>query len=131
MIARIATTTAFLMLLAFCAQTFFASVIAAEAEEDASGVSAQVRYDNGKYYVRGMAMVPSTCHRLSVRPHEIDPSTTAIVFETWEEPYRYHDACKKEITPRSFQLEIFASKETHFKAMVDTKWVTLSLVQAY
>jgi hypothetical protein len=129
MFVRLVTVTAFLIAAAFFAQVFFGSLIARASQEETSAVSARAVYRDGKFDVRGMVMVPSSCHRLSVRPHEIDPQTTALVFETWEEPYRYTHECVKESTPRSFQLEVFGTAGTEFRAMLDTKWVRLSLAR--
>lgn len=114
-------------LVAFAAQTFFGNALAAATEEDVHTVRAQHTYvREGVHEISGMLLVPSACHDLTVRAKDFDPQTTVLVFETWEQPYR---TCAQDPVAKSFTVQVLAPQTITFKAIVDTTWRQLTLVE--
>lgn len=115
------------LVIAFAVQTFFGSVIEADTEVSTKRVSAYGTYRDGQHHIEGMAMVPTSCHTLTVRVRDITPNSSALVFETWEQPYAVD--CVDEPTPKRFAISVFAPGAQDFQAILDNNWVSLALVR--
>jgi len=126
MLMRILSFFVIAGVVAFATQTFFGSELAAAADESIKAVSIQDHYSDDVHEISGMVMVPSPCHDLTVRTKDVDANTTAIIFETWEQPYR---ACEQELTPKAFKVVVFAPENIVFKAILDNEWVRLAIVK--
>ncbi len=113
--------------LALGAHLFFASYLTADAQASNYSLSVHDRYANGVHSISGMYTVPSECHDLFVRAQDINGSMTALVFETWEQPYR---DCKHEPTPRAFQVQVFGSSALEFRAIANNNWIPIRIAQA-
>lgn len=113
---------------AFGAQTFFASLVNAEVSDSLKTVRAQHTYKNEVHELQGQVMVPSECHDLRTRVRDFDANSTVLVFESWERPYTL---CEQKVpTARHFKVAIFAPEAIRFSAIVDYEMVPLVLVKA-
>lgn len=103
---------------AYGANSFFGEVVNASVAQEIQTIRVVDSYENGKHSLSGMVVVPSECVDLTVRVRDIDAKTVALVFETWEQPYR---TCTEASTPRAFTASIFAPESTLFRAFLDAK----------
>lgn len=110
---------------AFLAYVFFGSALEAIAQEEASVVTVQDQISAGTHELSGQVFVPSECHDLTVRVKDIDAATTALIFETWKQPYR---ECVQEPVPRVFRAVAFAPIDVVFKGIYDGELVPLEII---
>ena len=110
---------------AFAIHIFFGSVFAASADNAIQSILARDDYRDGAHHLTGTVFVPSDCHELSVRTTDVTAKVTALVFETWEQPYRQ---CKDELTPKAFAVVTYAPKNVQFKALLDGSLVPLTVI---
>lgn len=127
MAVRLAWFGVVAIVVAFAAQTFFGSLLVAAADDDVRAIRVRDQFKNDMHELSGMVMVPSACHDLTVRTKDIDPQTTALVFETWEQPYR---ECPQELTPKAFRVVVYAPENIIFKAIMDNSWTQLRIEKA-
>ena len=130
MIVRLVIFAVCASLTAFVAQIFFGGAIFAAAQQETFQIVLRDHYSKAKetHELSGMVMVPSDCADVSVRVKDYDASTTFLIFETWEQPYRIN--CEKAPTPRAVHASVFAPKDVEFRALLDNEIVPKSLVPA-
>lgn len=126
MLARIIWFAVLGCAVSLAAHLFFGSTIAASAEGSLREVALKDRYQKGAHHISGMIIVPSACHDLSVRAHDVDPVTILIAFETWQQPYR---DCAKESVPRAFSLVVYAPEEVKFLAVLDQERIPIQVIK--
>jgi hypothetical protein len=124
---RLTLFTVFASLVAFSAHLFFGSVIFAAAEQDTFAITLRDVYENETHDLSGIIMAPSACHDISVRAKDVDAGMTAIVFETWEQPYR--ETCEKSPAPRAIHVLAFGPKDLELRGLLDGEWIPLSIVR--
>ncbi len=118
----------FASLVGVAAHLFFGSAIFAAAEQHVYAITLSDAYKNELHELSGIIMTESTCHDASVRTHDIDDSTTAIIFETWERPFSVE--CVKEPTARYLSTKVFANDRIAFRGMLNGEWVPLTIVRS-
>lgn len=111
---------------AYGADSFFGSIVNANVQDDINTIRVVDSYKNGEHSLSGMVMVKSPCYDLTVRMRDIDARTTALVFETWEQPYR---TCTATPTPKAFTAKVFAPEQTLFRAFLDSKPSAMDFVR--
>ncbi|MBI4068236.1 hypothetical protein HY413_02410 [Candidatus Kaiserbacteria bacterium] len=127
MLVRLTLFTVTAIAIAYAAHMFFGSIIFAAAEEDASAIVLRDIYKNERHELSGIVMVPSTCHDLTVRAKDIDARSTAIILETWEQPFA--SACDKAPTPRAIHVTAFGPEGLDLRGMQDGAWVPLTIIE--
>lgn len=127
MMVRLGMFFVFSCLVAFAAHLFFGSIIFAQEAEGDAAIVLRDQYANEVHDLSGMVMVPSDCHDLTVRAKDVDARVTAIVLETWEQPYRIE--CSKEPTPRAIHAVAFGPATLEFRGLMDGEWVPLKIVR--
>lgn len=113
-------------LIAGAAHLFFGSIIFASSTEELQSIVLRDKYEHETHELSGIAMVPSDCHELSVRSRDLDARTIVLVLETWEQPSR--SDCSKTSAPRAIRAVVYAPKEVRFRALFDSEWVLLKIV---
>jgi hypothetical protein len=107
----------------YLAFTLIGTIVEAQVEAELNKVIARDKIAVGVHNLSGMAMVPSTCHTLSVKAENVDVSNYVLLFTTWEDSAR---VCKEEPTPRQFHVTLFApSTGVAFQATLDGKPISL------
>lgn len=125
MLARVLWFAVVACALSFAAQSFFGNVLASETDAALRSVTIKDVYTDESHELSGMVMVPSACHDLTVRTKDMDGDTVALIFESWEQPYRN---CAQELTPRAFRIVVFAPEQVKFRAILDNDWVAVRLL---
>ncbi len=129
MLVRLTLFSITAIAVAYAAHMFFGSIIFAAAEEDASAIVLRDSYKNEQHDLSGIVMVPSSCHDLTVRAKDIDARNTAIILETWEEPFV--SECEQTPTPRSIHVTAFGPEGLDFYGILDGDWVPLTVLKSY
>ena len=128
MIVRLTFFFVFAILTALVSHIFFGSIIFAAAQQEASAIVLKDAYKRGTHELSGIVMVPSSCHDLTVRTKDVTQTMSAIIFETWEQPFL--TGCDRSPNPRSVQAIIFGSEHLDIRAIYDGEWAPLTLVPA-
>ena len=128
MLVRLTLFTVTAVLVAYTAHVFFGSIIFAAAEENTNAIVLRDTYKNEQHNLSGIVMVPSICHDLTVRAKDIDARSTAIILETWEQPFATE--CDKTPTPRAIHVTAFGPEGLELHGIMDGNWVPLAIVKA-
>lgn len=120
----IACATAFV---AYACYLYFGSTM--EPKIDRNSVIAMDTVSAGKHELKGVIVIPSECHGVSLRVKEVVPSYFHLKFETWQEPYR---DCAKEPVLHAFNTVVFGpSVGTTFFSSLDGKVLDLHVIKSY
>lgn len=128
MMARLTLFTVTAVAIAYTAHIFFGGIIFAAAEQNANAIVLKDVYGNEQHELSGIVMVPSTCHDLTVRAKDIDARSTAIILETWEQPFA--SECEKAPTPRSIHVTAFGPEGLDLHGILDGEWAPLTIIKA-
>ena len=112
--------------LAYGTHLFFGSIVSASVQNDIRTIHVADAFHDGEHDLSGMVMAPSPCYDLTVRTEDVDAKTIALIFETWQQPYRTCGA--DDPTPRAFTASVFAPANIDFRAFLDSKPVRLDVV---
>lgn len=126
MAVRLTFFIVFAVLVAGASHIFFGSIIFAAAQEGASAIVLKDEFKNGTHELSGIVMVPSSCHDLTVRTKDVTHTMSAVIFETWEQPFIAN--CDRSPSPRSVQAVLFGAENLDIRAIYDGEWVPIQLV---
>lgn len=128
MAVRLTFFIVFAALVAGAAHLFFGSIISAAAQEEASTIVLKDAFKNGTHELSGIVMVPSNCHDLTVRTKDVTHTVSAVIFETWEQPFIAD--CDRTPSPRAVQAILFGPKDLDIRAIYDGEWVPIQLLSS-
>lgn len=114
-------------LVAYASYLFFGSTLAKEA--DHNSVIALDQVSAGKHELKGVIVIPSKCHGVSLKVMEFYPNYFHLRFQTWQEPYR---DCPKELALHAFNTIIFGpSLGSTFLATLDGTLLDLHVIESF
>ena len=72
----------------YASYLFFASTLNATADLTEGNIIALDSVTVGAHHIRGMIVIPSECHGVSLDVRKMIPTMYIMEFRTWQEPYR-------------------------------------------
>ena len=114
---------------AYGSYLFFGSSLSAVTDELEGTIVSVDSISAGKHVLRGVIVIPSECHGVSVKVRQLIPTLYHLNFETWQEPYR---DCTHVPVLHSFETTVFApSIGVTFVASLDGKVLQMHVIESY